>query len=196
MAEDVFRHVGEAILSGQLKPHERIRDIELARELHVSRMPVREALQRLERIGLVRMYPSRYTEVSEVTDATFEASCEFAGFQSGFVAHLAAGRMDDEQRAEAASMIDRIVAATDDQTTSSLIRRDLFTYLSKHSDNFLQHSLLDEASLALTRNLQRLVRDPAQREASLPAWAALRKAILAGDSSAAERAARAVHGLV
>lgn len=194
LAEDVYRYVGDAILNGQLKPRERIRDIELARELHVSRMPVREALQRLERIGLVRMYPSRYTEVSEVTAATFEASREFAGFQSGFVAHLAARRMDDEQRAEAARMIDRIVA-TDDPAKSSQLRRELFTYLSKRGENFLQHSLLDESSLALTRNLQGLSPTPEQRDAALIAWAELRAGLLAGDADAAERAARAVHGL-
>src|SRR4051794_6886046 len=158
-------------------------------------MPVREALQRLERTGLVRMYPSRYTEVSEVTESIFEASREFAAFQSGFVAHLAAKRMDAEQRAHAARLIDAIVAERGDGQQGSILRRDLFTYLSKHGDNFLQHSLLDESSLALTHNLQRLTDDCDPHESPSPAWAALRAALLDGDSSAAERAARAVHGV-
>lgn len=195
LAEDVYRHVGAAIVSGELQPRERIRDVELAAKLHVSRMPVREALQRLERIGLVRMYPSRYTEVSEVTDATFHASREFAGFQSGFVAHLAATRMDDEQRAVVAGMIDRIVEAIDDPAASSSLRRDLFTYLSDRADNFLQHSLLEEASLALTRNLQLMVMEGEQRAAAVLSYRALRTALLDGDAAAAERSARALHGL-
>src|SRR4051794_22794829 len=194
LAEDVYRYVGNAILTGKLKPRERIRDADLARELHVSRMPVREALQRLERTGLVRMYPSRYTEVSEVTEAVFEASREFAGFQSGFVANLAAKRMDAEQRAHAAGLIDAIVAETSDGPHRSTLRRELFTYLSKQSDNFLQHSLLDETSLALTHNLQRLTEDDDPLEHPSPAWAELRAALLDGDGCAAERAARAIHG--
>lgn len=194
LAEDVYRHIGAAIISGELQPRQRIRDVELAQQLHVSRMPVREALQRLERIGLVRMYPSRYTEVSEVSASTFTASREFAAFQSGFVAHLAADRMNDEQRAEAAKMIDAVIAVIDDPHESSLLRGDLFTFLSRHSENFLQHSLLDEASLALTRNLQQLTLPPEHREEHIAQWQQLRSALLEGDSAAAERATRAIHG--
>lgn len=194
LAEDVYQYIARAILAGELQPRERIRDVELAQRLHVSRMPVREALQRLERVGLVRMYPSRYTEVSAVSPATVAASLEFAAFQSGVVAHLAAGRMDEEQRATASGMVDEIVAAFDDPAEGSRLRSALFAHLSMCTDNFLQRSLMDEASLALTRNLQGIVIPPEQRDAVIAQWEALRAALLEGDGAAAERAARAVHG--
>ena len=43
----------DGILTGKLKPGERLNESRLARELHMSRIPVREALQRLEEQGLV-----------------------------------------------------------------------------------------------------------------------------------------------
>lgn len=194
LAEDVYQYIARAILDGELQPRERIRDVELAQRLHVSRMPVREALQRLERVGLVRMYPSRYTEVSAVSPATVAASLEFAAFQSGVVAHLAADRMDEEQRATASAMIDAVIAVVDDPAEGSTRRNDLFGHLSTCTGNFLQRSLMEEASLALARNLQGVVVPPERRDAVIAHWEALRAALRDGDGPAAERAARAVHG--
>ena len=48
----------EAILSGRLKPGSRIRQEELAEEYGISRIPVREALRRLESEGLVILVPN------------------------------------------------------------------------------------------------------------------------------------------
>lgn len=56
-------HIGElltnAILSGDLKPGDRLNESALARQLHVSRAPIREALQQLEEQGLVLNRPRR-----------------------------------------------------------------------------------------------------------------------------------------
>src|SRR5215217_4208106 len=55
-----------AIVDGSLAPGERIRDAELAEQLQTSRMPVREALKRLEAEGLVETVPNRETRVAPV----------------------------------------------------------------------------------------------------------------------------------
>jgi len=46
-----------AILSGKIKPGERLNETELAKKLLVSRAPVREALQRLHEQGLIMSIP-------------------------------------------------------------------------------------------------------------------------------------------
>lgn len=192
LAEEVFRHIGAAIVSGRLAARDRIRDAELAVELHVSRTPVREALQRLERIGLVTMYPSRYTEVTEVTDEIVAASCEFAAFQSGFVARMAARRMNEDERVEVIALLDA-AAGSGDPGLAAQLRRRLFSRLSELSGNTLQHRLMDEASLALARNLQHLSATVTDSVAS-DAYARLRAALRDGDEDAAEHAARTLHG--
>lgn len=51
--EQVYRLLREAIVNGRLEPGERLVESRIAAELDVSRAPVREALRKLERDGLV-----------------------------------------------------------------------------------------------------------------------------------------------
>ena len=55
-----------AIVFGELPPGARIRDGELAAQFQISRMPVREALKRLEAEGLVETIPNRETRVAPI----------------------------------------------------------------------------------------------------------------------------------
>ena len=53
----VFNTLRQAILRGELKPGERLMEIQLANKLGVSRTPIREAIRKLELEGLVLMIP-------------------------------------------------------------------------------------------------------------------------------------------
>ena len=63
----VFQTLRQAILNGELKPGERLMEIQLAQKLGVSRTPVREAIRKLELEGLVLMIPRKGAEVAEIT---------------------------------------------------------------------------------------------------------------------------------
>ncbi len=63
----VEAHLRNAIHSGKLRPRQRIIEEDLARELSLSRGPVREALLRLERDGLVITTPRRGTFVRDIS---------------------------------------------------------------------------------------------------------------------------------
>lgn len=60
----VFNTLRQAILTGELKPGERLMEIHLANKLGVSRTPIREAIRKLELEGLVTMIPRRGAEVN------------------------------------------------------------------------------------------------------------------------------------
>jgi DNA-binding GntR family transcriptional regulator len=62
IAYDALR---EAITSGELLPGTRLREAALARHFSISTTPVREALRRLDRDGLVRLSPNRGAIVAE-----------------------------------------------------------------------------------------------------------------------------------
>ena len=66
LAARAYETLLNAIVTGSLAPGERIRDAELADQLETSRMPVREALKRLEAEGLVETVPNRETRVAPV----------------------------------------------------------------------------------------------------------------------------------
>ena len=64
----VFHTLRQAILKGELKPGERLMEIQLANKLGVSRTPIREAIRKLELEGLVLMIPRKGAEVAEITE--------------------------------------------------------------------------------------------------------------------------------
>jgi DNA-binding GntR family transcriptional regulator len=63
----VETHLRKAIHSGKLRPSQRIIEDDLAKELEVSRGPVREALLRLERDGLVVTTSRRGTFIRDIS---------------------------------------------------------------------------------------------------------------------------------
>ena len=67
MRDDVYQSLRRWIVTGELKPGEKLRDKELAAHLGVSRTPVRESLRKLEDEGLVETSPNRWTRVSLVS---------------------------------------------------------------------------------------------------------------------------------
>ncbi|MFD4555702.1 GntR family transcriptional regulator [Streptomyces sp. NPDC058469] len=70
MADEVADRVREAIYAGVYAPGAPLREVELATVLRVSRGPVREALLRLEREGLL---PSMGSSVDCVDNAMMES---------------------------------------------------------------------------------------------------------------------------
>src|SRR5688500_3082861 len=67
LRHDVADAIRSAIAGGVLKPGQRVLEVELAEELGVSRLPVREAIRQLEHEGLLVSQPHRGTFVAQVT---------------------------------------------------------------------------------------------------------------------------------
>jgi DNA-binding GntR family transcriptional regulator len=63
----IYEVLRERIIEGQIAPGERIRERELAEEFSVSRIPIREAMPRLEAEGFVKTVPRRGAVVTEMT---------------------------------------------------------------------------------------------------------------------------------
>ena len=58
LADQVYSFLKKGIIAGDLRPGERLKELEIAQSLGASRTPVREALSRLEQEGLVQPFPS------------------------------------------------------------------------------------------------------------------------------------------
>jgi DNA-binding GntR family transcriptional regulator len=63
----ITKEIEEAILSGRLKPRERLIEMDLISQFGVSRTVIREALKRLEAKGLIRTTPYRGAMVADLT---------------------------------------------------------------------------------------------------------------------------------
>jgi len=67
LSEQIAQHLGQRIMTGDLKPGERIQELKVAGELNVSRGSVREALLILQRRHLIEIFPRRGAVVSRLT---------------------------------------------------------------------------------------------------------------------------------
>lgn len=65
--EQVTARLRQAIATGALRPGERLNQAELAERLGVSRMPIREALRRLDAEGLVTLQPYKGAIVANLS---------------------------------------------------------------------------------------------------------------------------------
>lgn len=68
----VFHTLRAAILKGDLKPGERLMELQLAAKLGVSRTPIREAIRMLEQEGLAITIPRKGAEVAKMTEKDME----------------------------------------------------------------------------------------------------------------------------
>lgn len=92
----VFNTLRQAILRGELKPGERLMEIQLANKLGVSRTPIREAIRKLELEGLVLMIPRRGAEVAEITEKSLRDVLEVRDALEVLCVELACDRIAKE----------------------------------------------------------------------------------------------------
>lgn len=93
MKEIVYDTLREAIINGRYAPGHRLVADELAKELGVSRMPVREAIHRLEAAGLVSSSPHRGAVVSELSEQEVIEIYHIRAVLDGLAARLAVGHL-------------------------------------------------------------------------------------------------------
>ena len=77
MREDIFSLIRNDIVHLKIKPGAPLNEIRLAKELQVSRTPIREALRRLAAEGLVTVTPNVGARVSEINLRDFRELIEF-----------------------------------------------------------------------------------------------------------------------
>lgn len=90
MGERLAELLRKQILDGDLAPGTEIRQEALARRHEVSRIPVREALQNLERDGFVIVKPNRRVVVAEITNGDLDDHYEVRALIEGALARRAA----------------------------------------------------------------------------------------------------------
>ena len=111
MQEIVYDTIREAILTGRYAPGQRLVADDLAQELGTSRMPVREALHRLEVAGLVSITPHRGAIVSELSEPEIVEIYHIRAVLEGLAARLAISHLTPAD-------YDRLNAIMDEMATA------------------------------------------------------------------------------
>lgn len=93
----VFNTLREAILKGELKPGERLMELQLAAKLGVSRTPIREAIRMLEQEGLAVTVPRKGAEVAKMTEKDMEDVLVIRAALDQLAVELACDAITEEQ---------------------------------------------------------------------------------------------------
>jgi DNA-binding GntR family transcriptional regulator len=94
--DDAYTQLRRAILRGELRPNERLIEVDLAEQLQISRTPIREVLQRLGTEGLI-VRVRRGWRVREHTPDEIGEIYEVRAALESYAAWLAAERAGDEE---------------------------------------------------------------------------------------------------
>ena len=158
LSERAYQTIREAILSLQFKPGEYISIQELSNQLGVSRTPVRDALLRLEKDGLVSIVPYKGAYVSKVSAKDIEEVMELRILLEGYAARKAANFLSSGELAQAEKILVRAEKAYNEgkyieaanighhihELMLSKVRNDRFTKilerLDTHYERIRQHS--------------------------------------------------------
>ncbi|MFR9803668.1 GntR family transcriptional regulator [Pseudonocardia sp. RS010] len=98
--EVVYRRLVRAIVELELEPGTQLRERQLAEQMGVSKTPIREALVRLEKEGLVTVAPYRGAIVRGYTHADIREIYELRELLEGFCARRAAMQISDADEAD------------------------------------------------------------------------------------------------
>jgi DNA-binding GntR family transcriptional regulator len=98
--EHIVEILREMVLEGQLKPGERVLELELCRKLNVSRTPMREALKVLAAEHLVELQQSRGAVVTGIRIEEVVEHFEVLEALDATIGALAAARITDEELRE------------------------------------------------------------------------------------------------
>jgi DNA-binding GntR family transcriptional regulator len=192
MKEGIVDSVRRAILEGKLAPGTVLRQEHLARQLHVSRTPLREALIALEREGFVTIAPSGAASVVSLDARDALEIMDLREMVDGLAARLLA------QRGIAADLDRELTALA--KTMRATAARDQHRYLVANADFHVQivaatgHTRLQQF-IPLVRMSAQVVYLRMQNQGrrlthSADEHTRVLDAIRAGDQDAAERLAR------
>ncbi len=187
----VYRRLRDRIVDGVFAPGESLREVALSALFGVSKTPIREALVRLEREGLVEIAPYRGARVREYTPDAVRELFDARGVLETECVRRAASRRDPqvlEALEQNVALTERALDAGDIPTASAGL--DAFDdILFGMLKNRLLSDVFDRLSIHLKRIGKRGASEERFRE-SLAFHRVITAAIAAGDPVAAAAAMR------
>lgn len=189
----VIKDIVRGVYSEKFKPGQRLTEAQLTEGYGISRGPVREALNRLAAMGLVELMPQRGAQIRVLSlDEAIDSLIVAQGLV-GIAARLAAEQQSkDGGKERLRSAVAELMQF--DQTSSTaeyaLARDSFYSALTSLADNAALSSVMTQLHIHVIRVQFRSVLRKIDRRRHRD-YVGIAEAVLAGDSSKAERLARA-----
>ncbi|NTV90768.1 MAG: GntR family transcriptional regulator [Clostridiales bacterium] len=142
LREVIFTSLREAIIVGELKPGERLMEVQLAEKMGVSRTPVREAIRKLELEGLVVMLPRKGAHVADLSAKDIMDVLEIRATLDGLASALAALRITDEELKDLKHVQAQFIGYVEKDNLQGSVKKDVefhdIIYRAARNDKLMQ----------------------------------------------------------
>lgn len=189
----VFRTLRQAILKGNLKPGTRLLEVHLARQLGVSRTPIREAIRMLELEGLVLMIPRKGAEVARISQKGLQDVLEVRRALEELAVEIACVRIRDDGLKALRQIHSRFIAEASGHTDVARITGldvDFHNQIYAATDNRKLEQLINNLQEQMYRYRMEYIKDQEQWPLIIEEHTAIIDAINARDAEAAKQAIR------
>lgn len=188
----VFNTLRKAILTGTLKPGERLMEVHLANKLGVSRTPIREAIRKLELEGLVIMIPRRGAEVAQITEKSLKDVLEVRRALDVLSVELACDRITEEETATLKKACDDFERAVRGKDVSVIATADvaLHDIIVKATGNQRLQQLVNNLAEQMYRYRFVYIKDESQHDKLVREHKEIFESIADRDKERASKAAR------
>ena len=188
----VFNTLRQAILTGELKPGERLMEIHLANRLGVSRTPIREAIRKLELEGLVTMIPRRGAEVAQITEKSMNDVLEVRRALDALCVELACDRITDGELEQLKLACEGFEQAIKTQDAKKIAHADvaLHDIIVQATGNQRLIQLINNLSEQMYRYRFEYIKDFSQHDRLVEEHRIIYESILKNDKNTACMAAR------
>lgn len=123
--EAVLSQLLTALRTGQLQSGDRLREVEIAERLNISRGTLREAIRRLEQEGLVVTYPHRGTFMVRLTRQDIAELFSLRRVLEAYAVRLAIPRVTGSALAELTAIAAAMVAAAERRDQAEHLHYDV-----------------------------------------------------------------------
>lgn len=188
----VFNTLRQAILTGELKPGERLMEIHLANKLGVSRTPIREAIRKLELEGLVIMIPRRGAEVAQITEKSMNDVLEVRRALDALCVELACDRITQQELEQLKTACDGFEAAVKTGDIKKIAQADvaLHDIIVRATGNQRLMQLVNNLSEQMYRYRFEYIKDSSQHARLIEEHRIIYESIVKKDKETASMAAK------
>ena len=188
LREIVYEELKRQILVGEIAPGTRMMEVEMAEDMGVSRTPVREAIRKLEKEGLVTIEPRRGAYASDISIKDMVDVLEVRQMLEGMAASMAAQKVTEEEKLDFVEANSAYKNAVKKGNIEEIIRYDeLFHQLIvSYSGNKTLNQLLSQVQ-ELALRFRYIYYDDFSRYENMPVeHEEIEEAIISGDTQKAK----------
>lgn len=150
LKDKVYMNLRELIITGKITPGSRLLEEELSKQMNISRAPIREALNMLEREGFATIIPRKGTIVSEVTPQLVRDIWEMRCILEPYAAKASVGLIPHEEIARIDQMVHQVMESPENlelyvkcdlELHKMLYQYKENVYLSDYISSIVSHSM-------------------------------------------------------